>query len=98
MLTGGGIDPLAGGAFARHIARQSHKHGAASGVPDIADQPIVAATPAVREIVTAYRLRLTRESICQVRDMLPHGHAAVRSETRESVRCRISREGLSLIF
>jgi hypothetical protein len=98
MLAGGGIDPLSGGAFARHIANQSHKHGAASGVLDIADQPIVAATPAVREIVTAYRLRLTRESICQVSDMLPHGHAAVRSETRRSEWYRISREGLSLIF
>ena len=98
MLAGGGICPLAGGAFAGHIASQPHKHGAASGVPDIADLPIVAATPAVGEIVTAYRLRFTREAICQLGDMSPHGHAAVRSEIWKSDGAGISREGLNLIF
>ena len=84
MLTGSGIGPLAGGAFAGHIASQSHEHGAASGVPDIADLPIVATASAVGEIVTAYRLGLTREATRQLGDMTPHGHAAVRSETRQS--------------
>ena len=83
VLAGGGISPFAGGAAARRIAIQAHKHRAARGVPDIADLPIVADATAVGEIVTAYRLRLAREAICQVSCISPC-HAAARSETRES--------------
>src|SRR5258705_13772186 len=98
MLAGGGIGPLAGGTFAGHIASEPHEHGAAGGVPDIADLPIVAATPAVGEGVTANRLGLTREATCQLGDMTSHGHAAVRSEIWEIGRCGVSREELHLIF
>ena len=84
MLAGGGVGPFAGDAFAGYIAAQAYEHRAASGVPDIADLPIVSDPPPVGEIVTAHRLGLPR----RVRyatpscDMLPHGDERADSAPR----------------
>ena len=47
-------------------AFQADEHRAAGRVPDVADQPVVADATSVGEIVTAHRLGLAREAMCQL--------------------------------
>ena len=57
--------PFAGRALAGFAALQPHEHRAARCVRDVANQPIIAVTATVGEIVTAHRLGLARETACQ---------------------------------
>ena len=47
VLAGGGVGPFAGGAFAGAAPAQPDEEAAAGRVPDIADDPLAAFTPAV---------------------------------------------------
>ena len=51
MLARGGVAPLAGRAFARTWAAQANVERASRRVPDIADDPIMAAAAAIGEVM-----------------------------------------------
>ena len=79
MLAGRGIGPFAGGALRRVL--EPHEHRAARGIVDIADQPVPPLALAIGEVVTAHRLGLAREAVCQFGGVAGH-HAASRSAMR----------------
>ena len=62
MLAGGGIGPFAGRALTGVRSAQPDEETAARRVPRIADDPVVALPPTVREIVAAHRLGIARET------------------------------------
>jgi hypothetical protein len=66
VLTCGGISPTTGGTFAGVRSLQPHEQTTARCVPHIADEPVAALPSAVREIMAAHRLGITRETACQL--------------------------------
>ena len=62
---------------------QPDEHGPAGDVLDIPDQPVAAGTSTIREIISAHRLGLARETERQFAGLLRHGHA-VRAATRST--------------
>src|SRR5690606_26889289 len=60
------VGPLAGGPFPALRTEQADVHGAPACVVDVADDPIAPHAPAVGEILTAHRLGLARETVCQI--------------------------------
>ena len=66
VLACSGISPMTGGPFAEVRSVQPHEQTAARCVPHIADEPVAAFPAAVREIVAAHRLGITRETACQL--------------------------------
>ena len=72
VLAGCRVSPFAGRAAARIDAFQAHEHRAAGRVPDVADLPIIADATSVGEIVTAHRLGLAREAMCQLSRIARH--------------------------
>ena len=72
VLAGCRVSPFARPATARVDAFQAHKHRAAGRVPDVADLPIIADATSVGEIVTAHRLGLAREAMCQLGRIARH--------------------------
>ncbi len=64
MLAGGGVSPFAGWTLRR--LRESHEHGAAGRVANIADDPVAAFTPTVGEIMTAHGFGLFGEPVGQL--------------------------------
>src|SRR5262249_53994314 len=81
MLAGGGVGPFAGRSFRRFP--QPHEHRSARRVAHVAHQPVAALAPAIGEIVTAYRLGLSREAVRQLGGVARH-HAASRSPMRST--------------
>ena len=65
MFAGGGVGPFAGRALAGVGTVQTHEQAAARRVPHVADEPVAAFAPAVREIVAAHRLGIARETAGQ---------------------------------
>jgi len=63
---------FAGGALARVRPFQPDEHGAARRVACVADEPVVAFTATVGEIMAAHRLRLTRKTARELRGRALH--------------------------
>src|SRR5229473_580062 len=82
MLPGGGVGPFAGGALAMVWPAQADKQAAASGVGDIANEPVAALTMAVGEIVTAHCLGIARETAGQIGGMRRHDGGLTLSDRR----------------
>ena len=85
MLARGGVGPLAGRALAGFAPFQPDEHGSTGGILDIPDQPVAASTSTIREIISAHRLGLSRETERQFAGLPRHGYA-VRAATRHG-RC-----------
>ena len=68
MLAGGGVGPFAGRTGAALGSEQAHVHGLSGLVADVPDDPMAPDPPTVGEIVTAHRLGLAREAVCQIGD------------------------------
>src|SRR5690242_4577334 len=65
MLAGGGVGPFAGRALTGIRSSQTDEETAARCVPYVADEPVAAFAPAVREIIPANRLGIAREMVRQ---------------------------------
>jgi hypothetical protein len=66
VLACGGISPMTGGTFAGVRSKQPHEQTTTRRVPHIADEPVAAFPSAIREIMAAHRLGITRETACQL--------------------------------
>ena len=67
MLAGGGVGPFAGCAAAGLGSAQADVEAPARRVPHVAHEPVGSLAPAIGEVVAADRLRVTGESVRQVR-------------------------------
>src|SRR6202162_3185408 len=72
VLGGRRVGPFAGRAPAGTFRFQADEHRSARRIPDVADLPVIADATAVGEIVTAHRLGLAREAMCQLRRIARH--------------------------
>ena len=77
MLPCGGIGPFAGGAGTVIRPGETDIEAAAGRIADIADRPIAAMAAAIREIISAHGLGMTRESLRQNGGLT--GHESPRS-------------------
>ena len=84
MFAGRRVRPFAGSTLARFGSSQPDEQGAPWRVADIANQPVAAFSPAVREVVAAHRLGIARETVRQIGSLMAHGYAATRSAIRSS--------------
>jgi hypothetical protein len=77
MLAGGGVGPFAGGAFPSVRSCETNEQAAARCIDDVANHPVATPATAVGEVMAAYRLGITRETVCQISGLRGHvAHAA----------------------
>jgi hypothetical protein len=84
VIAGRRVGPFAGRTLAAFRSFQPEEQGAAGRISHVADQPVAALAAAVREIVTAHRLGIARETVRQFGGVERHRQAAARSATRAS--------------
>ena len=65
MFACSGVGPFAGGALAAVRSFQANEQAAAGCIRDVADKPVAARASTVREVVSAHRLGITRETVRQ---------------------------------
>ena len=63
MFARSGVGPFAGGALAAIRPFQADEQAAARCIGDVADQPVATLASTVREVVSAHRLGITRETV-----------------------------------
>ncbi len=84
VFAGRSVGPFAGRTLSGLRSSQPDEEGTPWRVADIANQPVAAFSPAVGEVVAAYRLGIAREAVRQIVGLMAHGYAAARSAMRSS--------------
>ncbi len=78
MIARRGVGPFAGRAAAGFDAAQPDIETAAWVVVDVADKPVSAFATSIGQIVSADRLGVTRETVCQLSSRAVHCRSPVR--------------------
>src|SRR5262245_66694708 len=80
VLAGSSVGPFAGGALPAVGPCEANEQAAARRVRNIADDPVATQAMALREVMAAHRLGITRETAGQIGSLRRHfAHAAVLS-------------------
>src|SRR3546814_8991922 len=84
MFAGGGVGPFTRRAASVLRSCKTDIEAAPRRVAGVADQPITALAMPLRQIVTAHRLGLIAETVCEITGLIRQTdhHAAARSPTR----------------
>src|SRR3546814_6564519 len=84
MFAGGGVGPFTRRAASVWRSCKTDIEAAPRRVAGVADQPITALAMPLRQIVTAHRLGLIAETVCEITGLIRQTdhHAAARSPTR----------------
>jgi hypothetical protein len=72
VLAGSSVSPFAGGALPAVGPREANEQAATRRVRDIADDPVATPAMALREVMAAHRLGITRETAGQIGGLRRH--------------------------